>query len=644
MVQSCLGTQSPRMSKYRRVCGVLGLLLLLISAFSSAAGAIEPKRVMLLHSFGREVRPWSDYAQSIRLQLQRQSPWPLDITDHSLISARTDDQRQETAFADYLRALFTERPLDLIVSIGAPAAGFVQRHRRELFADTPMVFTVVERRRVDYSILTENDAVVPIRIDYVALMANILQVLPETKNVAVIVGTSPIEQFWREEIRKEVMPFADQVAFTFYDDLSFEDILKRAAAPPPHSAISWESMIIDAAGVVHDGDAAFKRLHAVAKAPIFGYYEPNLGEGLVGGPYAAVLDTSRQAAAAAVRILGGEKAGDIRTTPIEFAMPKFDWREMQRWGISESRLPPGSMIDFRDPTAWEQYWWQIMAAVVVILLQAGLIAVLFGEHRRRRKAEVETRRRMAELAHMNRCATAGEMSASIAHELKQPLTAIHSNAEALELMLNSASWDLREIRDIAADIRKDDERASEVLRRLRGLVRKGAFEPQDINLSETVSEVFAFISVLANARGVVLRCVPAPQLLRVRGDRVQLQQVVLNLIVNGIDALADKPPGHRWITGRMKQRDETFAEVAISDSGHGIPSDRLGRLFEPFFTTKEQGMGMGLSIARNIVEAHGGRIWAENRIDGGAIFRLILPLSIAVQPSRSEPLPPQQAT
>lgn len=610
----------------------LGMILVLASSLVwSVAGATEPKQVMLLHSFGRDVRPWSDYAQSIRSELIRQSPWPMDITDHSLVSARSDDPDAEAAFVEYLRALFAKRPLDLIVSIGAPAAGFVQRHRPELFAATPMVFTVVEQRRIEYSILTPNDAVVPIRIDYEALMANILQVLPDTKNVLVIVGTAPIEQFWRGEIGKEAKPFADRVAVTFSDDLSFEDILKHASALPPHSAISWESMIVEAAGAVHDGDAAFKRLHAVANAPIFGYYEANLGQGLVGGPYTGILDLSRQTAAVAVRILGGEKPGDTRIAPIEFATPKFDWREMQRWKISESALPAGSIIEFRDPTAWQQYNRQITAVAIALLLQTALIIVLFHERQRRRVAEVQTRQRMAELAHMNRCATAGELSASIAHELNQPLTAIRSNAETLELMLQSASPDMREVKEIAADIRKDDERAGEVLRRLRGLVRKSAFERQDIDLNETMSEVFAFVSVLANARGVMLRCVPAPQSLRVLGDRVQLQQVILNLVVNGMDALAAKPPGHRWVTGRIRKTDNAFAEVSILDSGPGIPSDRLGQVFEPFFTTKNEGMGMGLSISRTIVEAHAGRIWAENRIDGGAVFRLTVPLSGGVQ-------------
>src|SRR6516165_1461839 len=171
----------------KRICGALGLALLLASAFAgSTVGALEPKRVMLLHSFGREVRLWSDYAQSIRSELQRHSPWPLDIVDHSLISARSGDDESERPFVEYLRALFAEHPLDLIVSVGVPAAGFVQRYRPQLFAGTPVVFTAVEQRRIQYA-NTANDAVVPIRIDFLALITNILRVLPGTQNVVVVV-------------------------------------------------------------------------------------------------------------------------------------------------------------------------------------------------------------------------------------------------------------------------------------------------------------------------------------------------------------------------------------------------------------------------------------------------------------------------
>ena len=213
---------------------------------------------------------------------------------------------------------------------------------------------------------------------------NILRVLPDTKNVAVVVGTSPIEKYWKEEIGKEVKPLANRIAFTWYNDLSFEDILKHAAALPPQSAIFWELMVVDAAGIVHEEGRALTRLHAVANAPIFSYTDAFFGREIVGGPHVPVLEAGRQAAEVAVRILGGEKAGDIKTPPVGFGTPKFDWREMQRWGISESRLPPGSEIHFRDPTAWERYRAQILAVSAVVLLQAALIFWLLYEHQQRR--------------------------------------------------------------------------------------------------------------------------------------------------------------------------------------------------------------------------------------------------------------------
>ena len=294
---------------------------------------------------------------------------------------------RKSAFVEYLRALYAKRRIDLIVSIGAPAAAFVQRHRQQLFPTTPMLLTVVEQRRVQYSVLSANDAVVAVSINYFGAIENILRVLPDTKNVAVVVGNSPIEKYWLEEIGKEVKPFANRIAFTWYNDLSFEDILKHAAALPPQSAIFWELMIVDAAGVVHDEGRALTRLHAVANAPIFSYTDAFFGREIVGGPHVPVLETGRQTAAVAVRILGGEKAGDIKIPPVGFAAPKFDWRELQRWGIGESRLPPGSEIHFRVPTAWEEYREPILTTCAVLLLQAAMIFWLLCEQRRRRHSE-----------------------------------------------------------------------------------------------------------------------------------------------------------------------------------------------------------------------------------------------------------------
>ena len=165
-----------------------------------------------------------------------------------------------------------------------------------------------------------------------------------------------------------------------------------------------------------------------------------------------------------------------------------------------------------------------------------------------------------------------------------------------------------------------------MIKRLRRLLTKTVFRAQDIDLNETVREVFEFLSVQASARNVTLSSTLAPRSLRVSGDRIQLQQVILNLIVNGMDAMTSFDNGQRKITSRTALTDGAV-EISIADCGPGIPPDKLAAVFEPFFTTKEHGMGIGLSIARTIVEAHGGRIWAENQPGGGAVFRLKLPLA-----------------
>ena len=295
-----------------------------------------------------------------------------------------------------------------------------------------MVFTAVDQRRVQYSNLTGNDVAVAANINYLSAFGNILQVLPNTRDVIVVVGTSPIEKFWKEAIGKQVGPLTSRIRLSWTDELPFEELLKQASALPPHTAIFWELMIVDAVGVVHEGDLPLERLHAVANAPIFSYDESFFGSAIVGGPLLIVADTSRLTAAVAVRILNGEKAGDIKVSPSNFLRAEVRLEAYaKRWGISEKNLPPGSEILFRDATAWGQYRAYILAVAAAILIQAALIFWLLYEHWRRQRAEILARNTMSELSHVNHgMATAGHLSASIAHEVNQPLAGIVANAQA----------------------------------------------------------------------------------------------------------------------------------------------------------------------------------------------------------------------
>ena len=417
----------------------------------------------------------------------------------------------------------------------------------------------------------------------------------------------------------------DKVELIFYGEQPLEEILKEVASLPPHTAIFYQQLAVDGAGAVYGDKEPLKRIHEVANAPIFSYDLSYFNGEIVGGLMFSPAEGARPTAAVAVRMLGGEKAGDIQVPSIGFAAPKYDWRQLQRWNISESRLPPGSEVLFREPTAWERYSWQIALVVAVILLQAGLISALLHEHRRRRFAEVQSRQRMAELARVMRFSTAGELTGSIAHEINQPLGSILTNAETAKVILKSPSPDIAELKEIVDDILRDDRRAGEVIRRMKSLLKKAPFEPNNFDLNDLVRETIGVLSALAAGRQVRLTSSITPNALPILGDRVQIQQVILNLAVNGIDAIGDMPAENRIIDIRTS-RVEKFAELTVSDRGPGIPEDKLKEIFEPFFTSKAEGMGMGLSIARTIIEAHNGLISAKNRDLGGASFRIRLPV------------------
>lgn len=222
-------------------------------------------------------------------------------------------------------------------------------------------------------------------------------------------------------------------------------------------------------------------------------------------------------------------------------------------GDQREHLPPGSEILFREPTLWDRYSWQMLLIAAVILIQAGFIGGLLHERHRRQLAEIESRQRLTELAHANRYSAVGELTTSIAHELNQPLGSILTNAETAELMLKATSPDINEIRQILADIRRDDQRASEVIRRLRSVLKKRPFEIKDTELNDTVREAIGLVTALADGRRITLAYAPAAAELHVKGDPVQLQQVVLNLIINALDAVSDADMKKREVsvsTGR----------------------------------------------------------------------------------------------
>jgi PAS domain S-box-containing protein len=243
----------------------------------------------------------------------------------------------------------------------------------------------------------------------------------------------------------------------------------------------------------------------------------------------------------------------------------------------------------------------------------------------RRHSELELQQLRSQLSHAGRVSVMGQLAAAMAHELNQPLGAILSNAEAAELFLKQNPPALGEVADILADIRKDDERAGEVIKRMRALLRRQEMERQPLAINPLVEDVCRLVNAETALRRMTVALTLSPDLPLVAGDRIHLQQVFLNLILNAMEAMTKQSTEQRQILVQTR-RHADVVEISVADSGPGIQPAVWSRLFEPFFTTKQSGMGMGLAICHRIIEAHAGRIRAENQPAGGAIFYVTLPV------------------
>ena len=288
--------------------------------------------------------------------------------------------------------------------------------------------------------------------------------------------------------------------------------------------------------------------------------------------------------------------------------------------IAVASLPEAqAYADARTRLVWH------VAAAAMLLAAFGALAV--GALRQLKR---ELRDRLLEVIHLDRVAVVGAMSASIAHELNQPLGAILLNAETAEVLASADPIDRDQLKEVLADIRKSDQRAGDIIAHLRGLLKKrGEVEFEEVDLVNSIRDALHMLEPETKKRGVLVNAYLTEGALLVRADPVHLEQVILNLAANAMDSTQAAAAGMRKITVQTDVVGNAEVEVSVSDTGAGIPNDKLKVIFETFYTTKQQGIGLGLSIVRTIVETYGGKIWAENRSDGGAVFRFRLPLSRA---------------
>ena len=362
-------------------------MLCLLAALTALPHAQAPARqVLVLYSSDRPYGGQSAFAAALKPDLIRLSPEPIDFVEMTLQATKSRAPAPDAEFAQRLHEAFEKQTLDLVITVGGPAAMFAQQFRQQLFPSTPMLFAGVDRRFLENAKLTEYETAVATQHEPAQMMDSVMRLLPDTRTVMVVIGTSPLEQFWVQETKRDFSKFDGKVQFLWTNELSLAEIVERSKTMPPHSAILFTILSADGKGEPVVPDDALAAIHAAANAPVFGFYENALGKGIVGGPLLTTAELSETSATVAARILGGESPAAIKT-PIQHASQSiFDGRELARWQIAESRLPQGSTIRFREPPIWERYRTAVLAGGILLGINLVVAAfVLAGIAKRRRE-------------------------------------------------------------------------------------------------------------------------------------------------------------------------------------------------------------------------------------------------------------------
>jgi signal transduction histidine kinase len=602
-------------------CVALAGLLGLGVVSSEAAPAV--RQVLVLQSFDRGNLVVDSFTADLRVELDQRAGTPVNVVQ-VVVGPIGFVSAPEREVVDYIRAIFDGRTKpDLIMTVGGPAAVFARKYRQQLFPATPLLFAAVDERFLQDAPLGDTEAAVAVVNDYPRQVDEILQLLPQTRQIFMVAGSGPLSRFWRRALDEEFKRFQDRLTFVWSEELSLPEILRHSANLPRDSAIFYLTFGTDAQGGAYADERVLTDLHTTTSVPLFGMQSVYFGSGVVGGTMMSIENLARNTADAAIRLLNGAPPRSIDVPLQRPSQPVFDWRELERWRIPESRLPPGSAVRYRAPTLWSAYKGTVLTAVGGLAIQSLLIIALLYQRGARQRAERDSRRNLALAADASRRQTMSVLTSSIAHELGQPLSSMIHNAQAGRMMITADRATSATLGEILSDIESEGVQATQIIDRHRTMLRSHQLDKKPIDVHAVIDESLALVAHDMRARQIEATVNVSPNPCLVTGDQVLLRQVLVNLVMNAMDAMAETPSPRRRVTISTKAS-AANVEVSVRDVGTGLSAQIENALFTPFVTTKAHGLGIGLAITRTIIEAHGGTIDARNNPDGGATFTVTL--------------------
>lgn len=613
---------------YRTVCFVALILFLLIPV-ASASDYSDSKNVLILFSLESGM-PMSDLIyNNIKSTILREFKTPVNFYVEYLDMGRFPYEWYHRHVFDLFRKKYAEKKIDVFITIDHGVHNLIKKYGEGLFSQYPMITIELAHRDTPLpSFSVANSTGVLLDFDLKRLLESSLSIHPGTTAVYVISGESPLDKVFETLARQEYHNYENGVKINYLTGLTMNELLEKTSNLPPTSLIIYLTMQSDTKGDFWYPRESLRIISENANVPVYGFVDTFMGYGAVGGYMLSLDRVGLETGKLALRVIKGEQPDAIPFVQEGLSLFMYDWRQLKRWNISEQNLPDGSVVLYKDVSFFEKNKWLIIAIVLFFIIESIIIIMLIRSNRKQKKTALElvdARQRYKEILHAERTSRLGELTASLAHELNQPLTAIRSSAQAALRFIKSDNVDLQLFMQILENIVEDDKRASAIIVNIRSLVNKETIKKEPVNLYILINNTISIYRSQALFLGIVIKTELEESLPKVVANRTQLQQVLLNLIINASEAMSDTPPEKKRIILHLQTTDG-FLKCSVRDFGRGIESTKTNDIFNPFYTTKSEGMGMGMAVTKSIILSHKGDIWAENNIDGGATITFKLPI------------------
>jgi signal transduction histidine kinase/CheY-like chemotaxis protein len=613
-----------------------------------AQQSAAPKRVLALYWYDKDYPGDARFDEHFKTVLRSAAPGAIEYYSEYLEANRFPEESQPLLLRDYLRQKYAGRIIDVVVTNAPVPLEFLLKHRSELFPNTPIVFGTIERQTVERHVSGPGATGILYAMTHRKTLDLALRLHPDTEQVFIISGTITHDKSSELTARNELQGYENKVKINYLTDLAPEELTARLRSLPTRSiALYARQQFRNQHGKLFETQDVLALIAHSAQVPIYGMSSSNVGLGIIGGYVWTIEANAARLAEMALLVANGVRARDI---PIENApdVPMFDWSQLRRWGISEDRLPPGSIIRFRELTMWQQYKWRIVAAIVLFGLQALLIGTLLVEHYRARRTQLDlqqykghleklVQKRTAELVEACDQAVAANRAkslflANMSHELRTPLNAILGFSDLLRE--RSVSEEQRKDLDI---INRSGEHLLSLINDVLDVAKiEAGHRVLDIapcDLGNLLRDVTEMMRLRAEEKHLALR-VEAPAFTKyVRADAAKLRRVLINLVGNAVKYTERGSVIVRLNTRPLDDSGHVVLMLEIEDTGIGLAAQDQARIFDAFVQVgkagRQKGTGLGLAITRQCIELMSGTIQVESAPGLGSRFRVEVPVECA---------------